>query len=30
MRMYDVVAGDARTQMQGLKNVGFGDPVLVN
>jgi zinc protease len=30
MRMYYVVAGDARTQMQGLKNVGFGDPVLVN
>ncbi|MGE5350348.1 MAG: M16 family metallopeptidase [Actinomycetota bacterium] len=29
MRMYYVVAGDAATQMSGLKKVGFGDPVLL-
>ena len=30
MKMYYVVAGDAKTQMQGLKKAGFGDPVPVN
>jgi zinc protease len=29
MKMYYVVVGDAATQMKGLKNVGFGDPVLL-
>jgi zinc protease len=29
MRMYYVVAGDAATQMSGLKKAGFGDPVPV-
>jgi zinc protease len=29
LRMYYVVAGDAATQMSGLKKVGFGDPVLL-
>jgi len=28
-RMYYVIAGDAETQMEGLKKVGFGDPVLI-
>jgi len=29
MRMYYVVVGDAATQMKGLKEVGFGEPVLM-
>ncbi len=29
MKMYYVVAGDAATQMKGLKELGFGDPVEV-
>jgi hypothetical protein len=29
MKMYYVVAGDAATQMKGLKAAGFGEPVLV-
>ncbi len=29
MKMYYVVAGDAATQMKGLKKIGFGDPVEV-
>jgi len=28
-KMYYVIAGDAATQMETLKNLGFGDPVLV-
>ena len=28
-RMYYVIAGDAATQMDALKNLGFGNPVLV-
>ena len=28
-RMYYVIAGDAKTQKDLLKNLGFGDPVLV-
>jgi len=27
--MYFVVVGDAETQMSALKNIGLGDPVLV-
>ena len=29
MKMYYVVAGDAATQMKGLKAAGFGEPVVV-
>ena len=29
-RMYYVIAGDAATQMAGLKEVGFGEPELFN
>jgi zinc protease len=29
MKMNYVVVGDAATQMKGLKEVGFGEPVLV-
>jgi zinc protease len=29
-KMYYVVAGDAATQLDGLKTIGFGDPVLLN
>lgn len=29
MKMYYVVVGDAATQLNGLKKVGFGDPVVV-
>ncbi len=29
MKMNYVVVGDAATQLNGLKKVGFGDPVLV-
>ncbi len=28
-KMYYVIAGDAKTQLEGLKKIGFGDPVLV-
>ena len=28
--MYYVVVGDAQTQLQGLKKIGLGDPVLIN
>ncbi len=28
-KMYYVVAGDAQTQMEALKGLGFGDPILV-
>ncbi len=28
-KMYYVIAGDAATQMDALKSLGFGDPVLV-
>jgi zinc protease len=29
MKMYYVVVGDAATQLKGLKQVGFGDPILL-
>ena len=29
MKMYYVVVGDAATQMNGLKKVGFGEPIMV-
>ncbi len=28
-RMYFVVVGDAASQMKALKDIGFGDPILV-
>lgn len=30
LKMYYVVAGDAATQLRGLKKLGFGEPVLLN